>query len=184
MAPSRIMFIRHAEKPGVPPSAEDEGVQVNGEIDKESLTVRGWQRAGALAKFFSANAELRPDVIFASKVAEGSKSRRPQETVTPLAELLGYGKGSGLVCKHAKDDVDALMDDATKREGKVLVSWEHHRIVDLVGKLPHAPQSPQAWPDDRFDVVWIFDRAGPGWRFSQMPQLLLAGDNPDPIATK
>ena len=184
MAPSRIMFIRHAEKPGVPPGADDDGVELNGIIDNESLTVRGWQRAGALAKFFSAQPELRPDVIFASMVTEGSKSKRPQETVTPLAELLGYTKGNGLVYKHAKDDIDALMADVTDRDGKVLVSWEHHRIPDLVEKLPHTPKSPQAWPDDRFDVVWIFDRAGPGWRFAQMAQLLLAGDRPDPISTR
>ena len=40
---------------------------------------------------------------------------------------------------------------------------------------------PQEWPDDRFDVVWTFTRDGTGWRFAQVPQLLLAGDRPDPI---
>jgi hypothetical protein len=108
---------------------------------------------------------------------------RPQETVTPLADLLGYSKGNGLVYKHPKDDVEPLMDDVLTREGKVLVAWEHHRIPDLARKLPHAPKSPDAWPDKRFDVVWIFDLAGSGWKFSQMPQLLLAGDCKETIPT-
>ena len=42
--PSKIIVIRHAEKP----DATDEGVTPHGAGDKESLIVRGWQRAGAL----------------------------------------------------------------------------------------------------------------------------------------
>jgi hypothetical protein len=43
------MFIRHAEKPGVDVAS---GLEANGTTDPESLTIRGWQRAGALARFF------------------------------------------------------------------------------------------------------------------------------------
>ena len=43
MAP-RILLIRHAEKP----DGQDGGVNVDGACDEKSLTVRGWQRAGAL----------------------------------------------------------------------------------------------------------------------------------------
>jgi broad specificity phosphatase PhoE len=49
MAPARIMFIRHAEKPV---DGGDDGVTPKGHADPESLTPRGWQRAGALARFF------------------------------------------------------------------------------------------------------------------------------------
>jgi hypothetical protein len=58
MAPSRIMFIRHAEKPHKPPCDNDDGVKKTGEKDNESLTVRGWQRAGALVHFFSPRSNL------------------------------------------------------------------------------------------------------------------------------
>jgi hypothetical protein len=32
------------------------------------------------------------------------------------------------------------------------------------------------WPDDRFDVVWVFTATDTGWRFDQVPELLLPGD--------
>jgi hypothetical protein len=43
---------------------------------------------------------------------------------------------------------------------------------------------PQHWPDDRFDLVCVFDRPdGHGaWSFTQVPQGLLAGDRAVPIA--
>ncbi len=42
--------------------------------------------------------------------------------------------------------------------------------------------APQQWRDDRFDLVWVFDLDPSGrYRFSQVPQLLLAGDRPDVI---
>jgi hypothetical protein len=31
-------------------------------------------------------------------------------------------------------------------------------------------------------MIWVFTRKGGGWAFTQVPQLLLAGDSPDPIA--
>jgi len=46
MAPTRIMFIRHAEKPHEPPCENDDGVKTSGERDEKSLAVQGWQRAG------------------------------------------------------------------------------------------------------------------------------------------
>src|SRR5580704_1713391 len=45
MARSIILVVRHAEKPD---GRLGSGVAQAGTIDKESLTVRGWQRAGAL----------------------------------------------------------------------------------------------------------------------------------------
>jgi len=42
---------------------------------------------------------------------------------------------------------------------------------------------PQTWPDDRFDLVWVFEPAPTpgGFRLHQVPQLLLAGDRAYPI---
>ena len=43
------------------------------------------------------------------------------------------------------------------------------------------PAVPTHWPDDRLDVVWTLTPEASGWRFAQVPQLVLAGDRPDPI---
>ena len=38
------------------------------------------------------------------------------------------------------------------------------------------PKPPSEWPDDRFDLVWTFTRTADGWRFGQVPELVLPGD--------
>jgi broad specificity phosphatase PhoE len=68
------MFIRHGEKPQ---PGGDAGVNANGTIDDESLTPRGWQRAGALARFFCRtppDPSILPGTVFASGVAHDSKA--------------------------------------------------------------------------------------------------------------
>ena len=56
MSTSKIMIIRHAEKP--PDSGGPFGVTAGGEKDAESLIIQGWQRAGALACLFAPRAGL------------------------------------------------------------------------------------------------------------------------------
>ena len=45
-----LMIIRHAEKPDE--SFPGSGFTENGDKDKKSLVIRGWQRAGAWATLF------------------------------------------------------------------------------------------------------------------------------------
>jgi hypothetical protein len=191
---SKVMIIRHGEKPLVKDQAPY-GVTADGEEDWKSLTVQGWQRAGALralfaplAKVFSSDALAKPTVIFASNALEaksaqadpeGSNSKRPSQTVTPLASWLeltpnlSFGKG----------DEAALVADVLTQTGVVLIAWQHERIVDIAGDLvksgPPLQPIPQKWPDNRFDLVWVFDPPVPPetqWTFVQVPQMLLKGD--------
>ena len=177
MAPSRILFIRHAEKPGEPPCTNDNGVKRSGEMDDESLAVRGWQRAGALVHFFASQQDRCPDVIFAAGIGEESPSHRPKQTVMPLAECLGIKINES----HLKNDIKPLMKDVLGRDGKVLVSWEHTLIPKLIKQIPGAPAVPTEWRKERFDIVWVLDRVGENWKFSQITQTLLAGDSNQPI---
>jgi hypothetical protein len=42
---------------------------------------------------------------------------------------------------------------------------------------------PATWPGERFDMVYVFTADGPGsYAFSQVPQLVLPGDDSAPIA--
>src|SRR5215470_674555 len=87
------MLIRHAEKPAK--DAVPFGVTEEGERNKESLEVRGWQRAGALANLLAPTSDhfqhaalAKPQFLFASKPLLRKGSRRPLETLTPLAQKL------------------------------------------------------------------------------------------------
>ena len=100
-----------------------------GVVSGHDLIVRGWQRAGALACLFAPtlgplqNALLaKPAFIFASAAADdpdpgNSKSRRPQETVTPLAKLIGVEVN----LDHSKGDEEALVEAACACAGPVLI---------------------------------------------------------------
>jgi hypothetical protein len=179
------MIIRHGEKP--PDDGSEAGVSPDGKADPEDLIVRGWQRSGALVRFFAplagrfADPEITtPDVIFASAVAKHSKSLRPQHTVGALAEFLGQK----LVLDHPKGDENGLVADVLSRGGTVLVAWEHEAIPAIANQiLGNATTCPQKWPGDRFDVVWVFDSKGDPvvWTFTQVAQRLLAGDRDDVI---
>ena len=175
------MIIRHAEKHtngGV-----ERGVNIQGVHTKHELTVRGWQRAGALVRFFApaegnATAPLisTPRSIFASAATKDSPSLRSQHTVEPLAAWLGVQIDKA----HACDEEVALAAAVLAAPGPVLVCW-HHSHIPLLAKLiaGMALGCPDEWPDDRFDVVWVLDRegdAGP-WRLSQVPQRLFAHDH-------
>jgi broad specificity phosphatase PhoE len=183
MATSKIMVIRHAEKPN-----GAGGVMPDGSANPEARTPAGWQRAGALVGLFVppagrfADTRLAtPRAVYASAVGHHSKSLRPQQTVTPLAAKLGLQVNTD----HPKGDEAALVLAAATIGGTVLIVWEHEAIPAIAELLLGSNQNiPQHWPDDRFDLVWVFDRLdGHGtWSFTQLPQGLLAGDRADPIA--
>ena len=180
MPATRIMLIRHAEKP----DANDGGVDQKGKSDKHDLIVRGWQRAGALVQFFAnprdTNGPIkRPATIFATEPTTGSESNRPLHTVTPLAKFLNLNIDSTI----AEGSEDALVKAAVAANGVVLVAWHHEKIPAIANLILQNQSAPQKWPGDRFDVVWIFTRAAANapWTYSQTPQLLLSGDSPNVI---
>lgn len=162
------MIIRHGESHDAP------GVDAPDKPDKHSLDVRGWQRAGALARFFRPRdgaTDLTPDTIFASKIAAGSETKRPQQTVAPLAALLELT----VRADHTKTEPEAVMAQVMACHGIVLVAWEHSVIPKLVAALPDSPPGvPAEWPKHRYDLVWIFDREADGWRFTEREQDVLA----------
>ena len=175
-----IMVIRHGEKPT---KSHEVGFRADGTTDNEALTIRGWQRAGALVTLFDPYDDRmrpglrRPDRIYAAKAGHGGHHLRERETVTPLADKLGMHVHH----HHPVSAIAHLASEIAPLSGATLVCWEHvalPRIVEGLGVVHPSP--PTSWPGNRFDLVWVFARRGSEWEFTQIPQLLLAGDSPDP----
>jgi hypothetical protein len=182
---TKIMLIRHAEKPAK--DAAPFGVTSKGERSKESLEVRGWQRAGALANLLApANGNFqhpslaRPQFLFASKPLRRKGSRRPIETITPLAQKLGIRINSSF----ARSDFDSMIDEVSSCNGVVLICWQREYIPQIAAEiLRNKKIAPPNWPEDCFDIIWVFDlvRSSAKYTFKQVPQKLLGGDLKTPI---
>ena len=126
-----------------------------------------------------------PQRLFSPTYGPGTitNEHRPHQTIVPLAQRLGI----------RIDDTHEIGDEAATigavlGGGKepVLIAWEHRHIPNLAHAIPlvRGTRIPAAWPPQRFDVVWKFelDPATKRYRFSQQPELLLAGDKPTGIA--
>jgi hypothetical protein len=162
-----VMIIRHGEKP-VSGAA---GVTEAGKSDTHSLTAKGWRRAGALAPFFAGGRVPRPTKFFASKGK--SASMRPLQTVQEAAKVLGLPIDTSFDVETVEAAFGAILKKST---GVTVVSMEHTSIVN-VAKAAFGVPVPATWPDARYDVVWLFAKyTDATWRFTQVPQLLLAGD--------
>jgi hypothetical protein len=149
--------------------------------------VRGWQHAGSLAAIFAGPGPnqlerglTRPDVIFAAGIGKkrlkgadgrtvtvGSHSRRPLQTITAMADRLGLMP----VTTHTKGEEAGLVEDLLGRNGSVLVCWQHEDIPAIGNRIiGNGTTVPQAWPEDRYDLIWVFDRTAKGWRFTELSQ--------------
>lgn len=184
-AATKIMLIRHAEKPAK--DGTPYGVTRKGERSKESLDVRGWQRAGALTNLFApANGRFqhaslaKPQFLFASKPLRRKGSKRPIETITPLAEKLALKINSN----YARSDFKSMIEEVFSCKGVVLICWQREYIPDIASViLGNKKTAPSNWPEDCFDMIWVFDRyrSSSKYKFKQVPQKLLAVDSSTPI---
>ena len=96
------MTIRHAEKPD--DAGVIAGVDETGKADRDSLTPRGWSRAGALAASLAPASPMRNEILARPNAVYASAhlghrtdtagqvhrfSRRPLQTISPLVKKLG-----------------------------------------------------------------------------------------------
>ncbi len=189
--PSKIMIIRHAEKPPNPPNKTGPwDVLVNGQSGGgESLIVPGWQRAGALNAFFApyqstpSNSEIAtPNYIYAANPS--GETQRPWETVTPLAAWLNYSQGSPQfnVSYSVGGGEQDLVTSVLALSGVVLICWEHDNIMPNImnaikSAVPITNYSsiPNPFPDV-FYMVWVLDLVGSSYTWTYVNQNLMAGD--------
>jgi hypothetical protein len=186
-----IMIIRHGEKPG----GKMAGVNEAGTKSDHDLSVRGWQRAGALACLFApARGALqnellaKPAFIFASASGDSgtgnSRSRRSEETVVPLAQRIGVA----VDLRFSKGQEKALAEAAQACDGPVLIAWQHENIgvianLILGAQVAGAQVAPESWPSDRFDLIFVLslNLLDGRYSFAQVTQCLLAGDSERPL---
>jgi hypothetical protein len=179
---NKIMIVRHGEKPDKDETIH--GVNPEGEHDKNELSTKGWQRSGALIRFFNPlhgqfahPALAKPDAVFAAAPSGHIQSQRSRHTVQAVAESLGLKVN----LKHPKGEEKKLVEDAMATHGVVLIAWEHKAIIDVANLiLGNDKSSPQKWPDSRFDLVWVLDQQpyAAGWKLTQVAQMVLPDDSP------
>jgi len=205
--PSIIYIIRHGEKParsvssgagsGPPatPPGPPFGVDVQGVQNPHSLLPRGWQRSGALVVLFdpatgTTQAGLRTPGTLLSP-AHGSAAKTTAHRAYQTIEGLSGRLGLPILSAFAEGQEPQLAASVVSgNSGVVLICWEHGRIPALASALPTVAGTviPQAWPGDRFDVIWTFTLV-PGaapvqYAFGQIPQQLLSGDTDTVISVQ
>ena len=163
--PARVILLRHAEKP------PDESTV--------HLSERGEARARALVALLAAKPVLGtngpPAALFAPKVTRRGHSRRPYETLKPLAEHLKlsiqapYGPtGYAALAKQIREG--RSLDGKT-----VVVCWIHDYLPDLEQALGVKPK-PAPWKGSVYDRVWVITYPGNRAVLTNLPQNLLPGD--------
>ena len=180
MTVKSIVTIRHGEKP----TGKYNGVDQYGNLNPDGLIPQGWERAGGLVGLFSPPAHTTPVARPQALVAPlyPTDVHRPHLTLVPLSQLTGIQ----IACTYAVDaDPKTVATALTAIDAEcVLVCWEHEHLVGIVDALAQILQVtnpgdvPTSWPDDRFDVIWRFDRDDTTgqWSFACANQELLAGD--------
>lgn len=157
MGATKIMVIRHAEKPGNYNGRQYEGVDAAGDAcggsGSEHLVSLGWERAGGLVTLFAppwgpkGPTLATPQFLFASNPSDSEgggassggdgPSQRPYETLTAVAAALGSGGTAMSIDQNfAKKDYKGMVAAAVNCAGVVLISWQHEDIpwVDKKGK--------------------------------------------------
>lgn len=179
-SPNTIMFIRHGEKPGE--SGAPFGVDQHGKEDSHALSVRGWQRAGALTGLFKLAQQQKypglvtPAAIYATAPNSDSHSTREHNTAQPLADALKIDVNVDF--SHGHEHHLATHISGDNRD--TLVVWHHGELPAAIGEfaIVNKEDVPSEWPPERFDLVWVLTKvsASRSYQFSSLNQHLLVGD--------
>ncbi len=116
--PARLIVLRHAEK--------------TGDRRDRNLSPAGHERAARLVPYVLESFG-RPDFLIAAKSSD--RSRRPVETIEPLAAALGLEIKSKFDDAEVDALVAALGEKRAYRSKFGVVSWRHSDIPRLVATL-------------------------------------------------
>ena len=138
--PARLIVLRHAEKTG---KKSDTG-----------LSPAGTARAARLATYIP-EAFGPPAFLIAARTSK--RSRRPVETLEPLAAATGLSIRDDLDDSEVKKLVKALRDDPTYRGKAGVISWRHSDLPDLATALGALERLMPDWHEDDYTTVIVLD---------------------------
>jgi len=165
--PGRVIVLRHAE------DASDGS--------KESLSLRGQERAMALVPLLTRTPELIAGnsevVLFATKVSRHASNNHTHETLEPLASRLGLKINAPYGNSDYQTLARYILTSAECKDKTILICWTHSYLPGLLVELGVKPE-PEAWPKGVYDrvVVITYDRGTA--KMVNLPQRLLFGDKP------
>jgi hypothetical protein len=165
-APARVILLRHAEKP------PDESTV--------HLSKRGESRARALVSLLEVRSVLGtngpPAALFAPKFTRQGHSRRPYETLKPLADHLKLS----IQMPYGPSDYAALakrvLSDPALDGKTVIVCWIHNYLPALAKAFGVKPE-PARWKGSVYDRVWVITYEDHHAVLDDLPQKLLPGDS-------
>ena len=130
----KVVIIRHGEKPA------------NG----DNLSCQGQNRAIALPAILY-NKFGVPDFTYVPTISTGKQTNHARmfQTVTPFAIQYNLTVNS----KYDEKDVMGVAAEILKKNGTVLLVWEHSVINSIAEAL--GVKNVKPWPDDDFDSIWI-----------------------------
>jgi len=166
--PKEILILRHAEKPA-------------DTTTNENLSTKGYERAAALA-YYLPDTFGAIDHIFAAGIGVKSPSKRPVETVTPLATRLDKKIHDEFLKYQYQDMVTHIFGDDKYTNSVIAIAWQHTDIESITNAFgtKDVPTSP--WSGDCYDLVWKLTYNGDQtYSLEQIPQLLMYGDTDDII---
>ena len=160
--PKQVLLIRHADE--------------TGQRNDAGLSARGDARAAALPTLFPARLPT-PQVIFAAKSSK--RSRRPVETIAPLAHAVGVPIDERFSDREYAALAKELLSNPAYTGKTIVVCWHHGTMPELAAAL--GVRSPPArWPKSRYDHVWSITFDANGAHLADLRQQLLPGDEGAP----
>jgi len=135
--PSRIILMRHADKPEDP--------------ENEDLSEAGMARAEHLATYIPQTFG-KPDYIIAT--AHSKHSNRPTETVKPLAAALGMKVQHDIGDDDFEELVNEIFSNPAYHGTTVVVCWHHGKLPAIAAMLgAPAGSYPDPWPEDAYNII-------------------------------
>lgn len=132
----KVVIIRHGEKPK----------------DGDNLSCQGQNRALQLAAVLHEKLNVPAEIYVPSlKSDDATKHSRMFQTVSPFAIKYNLRINS----KYSSDENDKIAKSVFKKDGVVLMVWEHNAIEKLAQTL--GIDNPPQWLDADFDSMWIIN---------------------------